>query len=93
MTRTSEEKRLEPINDTLNPKPRKFGMPWYVILGILTISVVIFIFPFAACKVFGIVLCPAALGFGWWLCKDDPKQPMLLINEFILPSNGFDPGK
>ncbi len=33
----SDEKKLEPINDTLNPRPNRFGMPWYVILGILSL--------------------------------------------------------
>ena len=23
----------------------------------------------------GALLLPTALGFGWWLCKDDPKEP------------------
>jgi hypothetical protein len=86
----SDEKKLEPINDTLNPEPPKFGMPWYVILGILTLSVLIFMLPGA--KIFGLLMCPAALGFGWWLTKDDPKEAMLIIHDVLLPSE-FDPSK
>ena len=41
----SGEKQLEPINDTLNPELSKFGMPWYVILGILSLSVLVFMLP------------------------------------------------
>lgn len=86
----SDEKRLEPINDTLNPDPPKFGMPWYVILGLLCISVLVFLLP--GCKMFGLLLCPGALGFSWWLTKDDPKEPMLIIYLAIQPAE-FDPGK
>jgi len=86
----SDEKKLEPINDTLNPEPSKFGMPWYVILGILSLSVLVFLLP--RCKVAGALLAPSALGFGWWLCKDDPKEPQLILHDLILPSE-FDPGK
>ena len=86
----SDEKRLEPINDMLNPPPSKFGMPWYVILGILCLSVVVFMFP--GCKIVGALLCPAALGFGWWLCREDPKEPQLILHDWSLPSE-FDPGK
>jgi hypothetical protein len=85
-----EEKRLTPINDTLNPDPPKFGMPWYAILGILTLSVLVFMLP--NCKVFGTLLCPSALGFGWWLTKDDPKEARLIIHDILLPSE-FDPAK
>jgi hypothetical protein len=86
----SDEKKLEPINDTLNPEPPRFGMPWYVILGLLSIGVVVFLLP--GCKVFGLLLCPTALGFGWWLCKDDPREPQLILHDLLLPSE-FDPGK
>jgi hypothetical protein len=86
----SDEKKLERINDTLNPEPSRFGMPWYVILGILSLSVVVFLLP--GCKVAGALLAPSALGFGWWLCKDDPKEPQLILHDLILPSE-FDPGK
>lgn len=85
-----DEQRLEPINDMLNPDPPKFGMPWYVILGILTLSVLVFMVP--GCKLFGILLCPASLAYGWWLTKDDPKEPMLLIHDMIIPAE-YDPGK
>jgi hypothetical protein len=81
---------LTPINDTLNPKPSKFGMPWYAILGILTLSVLIFVLP--GCKLFGALLCPAAMGFGWFLCKDDAKEPQLIVHDLMLPAS-FDPGK
>jgi hypothetical protein len=87
---TSNEKELEPINDTLNPAPPTFGMPWYVIIGILSLSVVVFLLP--GCKIFGALLCPTALAFGWWLCKDDPKEPQLIVHDLLLPSE-FDPGK
>jgi len=86
----SDEKRLEPINDMLNTPPSKFGMPWYVILGILCLSVVVFMFP--GCKIVGALLCPSALGFGWWLCREDPKEPQLILHDWSLPSE-FDPGK
>lgn len=86
----SEEKRLEAINDTLNPDPPKFGMPWYAILGILTFSVLVFMVP--GCKIFGFLLCPAALGYGWWLTKDDPREPTLIIHDLILPTE-YDPAK
>ena len=86
----SEEKRLEPINDTLNPVSPRFGMPWYVILGILSLSVLVFLLP--GCKLFGLLLCPATLGFGWWLTKDDPKEAMLIIHLVLQPAE-FDPGK
>ena len=86
----SDEKRLVPINDTLNPEPSRFGMPWYVILGVLSVSVLVFLLP--GCKIVGVFLAPGALGFGWWLCKDDPKEPQLILHDLILPSE-FDPGK
>jgi len=86
----SDEKQLEPLNDTLNPAPPRFGMPWYVILGILSVSVLVFMLP--GCKIFGALLCPTVLGFGWWLCKDDPKEPQLIVHDLLLPSE-FDPGK
>lgn len=86
----SEEKRLEPINDTLNPPPNKFGMPWYVILGILVLSMVLLWFP--GCRIAGIFLTPGILGFGWWLCREDPKEPQLILHDICLPSE-FDPGK
>jgi hypothetical protein len=86
----SEETRLEPINDTLNPAPSKFGMPWYVILGILSAALIVFFLP--NCKIGGILLAPGALGFGWWLTKDDPKEPQLILHDLILPSE-YDPGK
>jgi len=87
---TSDEKQLEPINDMLNPEPNRFGMPWYVILGILSLSVLVFLVP--GCKVFGALLCPSVLGFGWWLTKDDPQEALLIVNDLLLPSE-FDPGK
>ncbi len=86
----SDEKKLDPINDMLNPEPPRFGMPWYVILGLLSVSVLVFLLP--GCKVFGVLLCPTTLGFGWWLCKDDPKEPQLILHDLLLPSE-FDPGK
>jgi hypothetical protein len=86
----SDEKQLEPINDTLNPSAPQFGMPWWMILGIITLSVPLFLLP--GCKILGALLCPSTLGFGWWLCKDDPKEPQLIIHDFLLPSE-FDPGK
>ena len=86
----SNEKKLEPINDTLNPKPPRFGMPWYAILGILCLSLGIFMLPH--CKVFALLLCPAALGFGWWLTRDDPREPQLILHDLLLPVE-FDPGK
>ena len=60
---SDDEKALDPTNDTLNAEPPKFGMPWYVILGILCVSVLVFLLPH--CKVFGAFLCPCALVFGW----------------------------
>ena len=87
---TSDEQKLEPINDTLNPEPSKFGMPWYVILGILSIAVLVFLLP--GCKIFGALLCPSTLGFGWWLTKDDPQELQLMLHDLLLPSE-FDPGK
>jgi len=86
----SDELKLEPINDTLNPAPSKFGMPWYVILGILSLSVLVFLLPHG--KIVGVLLCPTTLVFGWWLCKDDPKEPQLILHDILLPSE-FDPGK
>ena len=86
----SEELQLEPVNDTLNPDPPRFGMPWWAILIIVTVSVPVFFVP--GCKVLGALLCPTALGFGWWLCKDDPKEPQLIVNDLLLPSE-FGPGK
>ena len=86
----SGEKQLEPINDTLNPEPSKFGMPWYVIIGILSLSVLVFMLP--GCKIFAVLLCPSALGFGWWLTKDDPKEAILIAHDVLLPAE-FDPAK
>jgi len=86
----SEQKKLDSINDTLNPDPPRFGMPWYAILGILSISVLVFMLP--CCKIFGLLLCPSALGLGWWLTKDDPKEPMLILHDLLQPAE-FDPGK
>jgi hypothetical protein len=86
----SDEQHLEPINDTLNPAPPKFGMPWYVILGVLSLSVAVFMLP--GCKFVGALLCPTVLGFGWWLTRDDPKEPQLIVHDLLLPSE-FDPGK
>jgi hypothetical protein len=86
----TDELQLEPINDTLNPDPPKFGMPWYIILGVLALSVLVFLLPH--CKTFGALLAPTVLGFGWWLCKDDPKEPQLILHDLLLPSE-FDPGK
>ena len=65
-------------------------MPWYVILGILTVSVLVFFLPHG--KVYGALLCPFALGFGWWLTKDDPKEGLLILHTLSLPAE-FDPGK
>ena len=79
----SGEKKLEPINDTLNPEPSRFGMPWYVILGILSVSVLVFLVP--GCKIVGAALCPGALTFGWWLTKNDPKEPQLILHDLLLP--------
>jgi len=84
------EQELEPINDKLNPAPPRFGIPWYVILGVLSLSVGVFLLP--GCKIAGGLLCPCVLGFGWWLCKDDPKEPQLIVHDVLLPSE-FDPGK
>ncbi len=86
----SDELQLEPINDSLNPAPPKFGMPWYAILGIITLSVVLFFIPH--CQIAGALFSPAALGFGWWLCRKDPKEPLFLLHDLLLPSE-FDPGK
>ena len=86
----SSEKELTPINDTLNPKPSRFGVPWYVILGILTISLIIFLFP--GCKMAGLLIAPVALGFAWWLVKDDPKEPVLILYDLSLSAE-YDPGK
>ena len=86
----SDEKRLELMNDTLNPEPNRFGMPWYIILSILSLAMVVFILP--GCKMAGALLCPAALGFGWWLCREDRKEPQLILHDLCLPSE-FDPGK
>lgn len=86
----SDEKRLTLINDMLNPDPPKFGIPWQAILGILSVSVLVFMVP--GCKIFGILLCPSVLGFGWWLCRDDPKEPQLILHDLTLPAE-FDPGK
>jgi hypothetical protein len=86
----SDEKKLDPINDTLNPEPSKFGMPWQLIIGIVALSVLITLLP--GCKVVGALLCPGALGFGWWLTKDDPQEPMFILHDLLLPSQ-FDPSK
>ena len=86
----SGEKQLEPINDTLNPEPSKFGMPWYAILGILSLSMLVFMLP--GCKIFAVLLCPSALAFGWWLTKDDPKEAILIVHDVLLPAE-FDPSK
>ena len=86
----SKEAQLTPINDTLNPEAPKFGMPWYIIIGILSISVLVFMLP--GCKSFGALLCPSAMGFGWWLTKDDPKEHILILHDALLPAE-FDPGK
>ena len=86
----SDEQELELMDNSLNPGPNKFGMPWYVVLGILCLSMVVFLFP--GCKVVGLLLWPAALGFGWWLCRHDPKEPQLIFHDLCLPSE-FDPGK
>jgi hypothetical protein len=61
-----------------------------VIVGILSFSVFVFLLP--GCKIFGASLCPSVLGFGWWLTKDDPKEPQLILHDLLLPSE-FDPGK
>jgi hypothetical protein len=86
----SDELQLEPINDTLNPEPPRFGMPWWAILCVVTLAVPMFFIP--GCKIAGALFSPIALGFGWWLCKDDPKEPQLIIHDLLLPSE-FDPGK
>jgi hypothetical protein len=86
----SNEKKLEPINDTLNPAPSRFGMPSYAILGILSLAVCVFLLP--GCKIAGVLLAPSALGFGWWLTKNDPKVPQLILHDLLLPSE-YDPGK
>jgi hypothetical protein len=86
----SDEKQLEPINSTLNPKPPKFGMHWIVVLAVLTVSVIVFLLPH--CKIVGALLAPSALGFAWWLTKDDPKEFWLILHDLLLPSE-YDPGK
>ena len=91
MLADSDEMRLEPINDMLNPAPNRFGMPWYVILGILTLCVGVFIIV-PGSKLFMTALLPSMLGFGWWLTKDDPKEPQLILHDLCLPS-GWDAGK
>jgi len=40
----------------------------------------------------GALFAPCTLFFGWWLCKDDPKEPILLFHDLSLPKE-FDPGK
>ena len=60
----SDEKQLEPINDMLNPKAPLFGMPWWAILIVITLSVPVFLLP--GCRIIGALLVPArwALGGG-----------------------------
>jgi hypothetical protein len=86
----SDELKLESINDTLNPEPPRFGLPWYAILGVLVVATVLFLIPH--CRVVGLLFCPSALGFGWWLCHKDPKEPVLILHDLALPAE-FDPGK
>lgn len=86
----TDEFHIERINDTLNPPEPKFGMPWYVILGILFVSVIAILIP--GCRLMGLFFFPCALGFGRWLMKDDPKEWLLLWYDLMLP-DGFDPGK
>ena len=88
----SEQKRLTPINDTLNPKPNRFGMPWYLILALVTGFLASWMLPWLFAKVLGALLCAAVLGFGWWLTKDDPEGLTLLFHSWSLPAE-FDPGK
>lgn len=88
----SDDLELSPINDTLNPEPPWSGMPWYVILGILTLSVAIYMLPFRGCKIFGILLCPFAMGVGYWLVKDDPKEFSLIVHSFMQATD-WDAGK
>jgi hypothetical protein len=88
----SKERQLEPMDRTLNPENPLFGMPWYAILGIIVFALVLFFVPFPGFKVVGAFFAPTALFFGWWLCKDDPKEPQLLIHDIVLPGE-FDPGK
>ena len=86
----SDEKHLEPINDPLNPAPSKFAMPWCAIFGILLLSVAVFLLP--GFKIIGALLCPSALSFGYWLCREDPKEPQLILHDWSLPSE-FDLAK
>jgi hypothetical protein len=85
-----DEKKLVEWNDSLNPEPPKFGMPWYVIMGILIFSLILFFVPY--CRIPAVLFAPCTLGIGWWLCKDDPKEPLHVVNDLFLPSE-FDPGK
>jgi hypothetical protein len=86
----SEELKLEPVNDSINPPPPRFGMPWWMVLGIIGISAVLF--TIRPTRILGVLLAPSALGFGWWLVRDDPKELWLLIHDLSLPAE-FDPGK
>jgi hypothetical protein len=88
----SKERQLEPMDRTLNPEAPFFGMPWWAILGIVIVAFGLFVVPVPGCKVGAVVFAPAALFFGWWLCKDDPKEPHFLIHDLLLPDE-FDPGK
>jgi hypothetical protein len=40
----------------------------------------------------GLLIAPVALGFAWWLVKDDPKEPMLILYDLSLSAE-YDPGK
>jgi hypothetical protein len=86
----SNERELIPINDTMNPTPPKFGLPWQAVLGVLTIAVMISLIP--NCKIIALLSVPIVLGFSGWLVKDDPKAPMLILYDLLLPPE-FDPGK
>jgi hypothetical protein len=88
----SKERQLEPMDRTLNPEAPLFGMPWYAILGIVFLAFLLFFVPIRGFKVVSVLFAPTALFFGWWLCKDDPKEPHFLLHDLLLPSE-FDPGK
>ena len=88
----SKERQLEPMDRTLNPEKPLFGMPWWAILGIIVIAMILFFLPFRGSHTVGGLFAPCSLFFGWWLCKDDPKEPILLFHDLSLPSE-FDPGK
>jgi len=85
----SDETKLEPINDTLNPVPSRFGTPWYAILGILSMAVCVF-----CCRVQDCWPFDRAGRIGFRLVAHQRRSQIAATDpaHLLLPSE-YDPGK